>query len=389
MSEYQYYEFQAIDRPLTREEMADLRALSTRATITPTLFRNEYNWGNFRGSPETLMEKYFDAHVYDSNFGTRTLMLRLPKQLVDLQATERYCVDPCVDVRTKGEVAILELRVNDEEGGWEMDVESDAWLPGLIPLRGTIAGGDLRGLYLGWLGAAQYGYLEDEELEAPVPAGLAPLSGTLQTLAEFLRIDADLIAVAAERSAKIEETQPSRRDLAEWIAGLPGAEKDALLLRAAEQGGQHLQAELLRRFRVERGPAQSRPIDQGASARAVRDLLDAAQARAEARQRAEAELQARERARQEREAAIARAKYLDGMAGREEELWRRVETLVKVKRAAEYDQAVQYLRDLRDLAARANAISAFQARLAELRGRHTRQPSFLERLTRAGLPASP
>ena len=38
MSEYQYYEFAAIDRPLTHEQMTRLRALSTRATITPTAF---------------------------------------------------------------------------------------------------------------------------------------------------------------------------------------------------------------------------------------------------------------------------------------------------------------------------------------------------------------
>ncbi len=43
MSEYQYYEFLAIDRPLTSEEMADLRALSTRANITPVSFTNEYH----------------------------------------------------------------------------------------------------------------------------------------------------------------------------------------------------------------------------------------------------------------------------------------------------------------------------------------------------------
>ena len=42
MSEYQYYEFAAIDRPLTREQMSRLRALSTRATITPTRFSNFY-----------------------------------------------------------------------------------------------------------------------------------------------------------------------------------------------------------------------------------------------------------------------------------------------------------------------------------------------------------
>jgi hypothetical protein len=36
MSEYQYYEFQAIDRPLTESEMEKLRSFSTRARITPT-----------------------------------------------------------------------------------------------------------------------------------------------------------------------------------------------------------------------------------------------------------------------------------------------------------------------------------------------------------------
>jgi hypothetical protein len=43
MSEYQYYEFLAINRPLTADEMEKLRALSTRATITPVSFTNEYN----------------------------------------------------------------------------------------------------------------------------------------------------------------------------------------------------------------------------------------------------------------------------------------------------------------------------------------------------------
>ncbi len=43
MSEYQYFEFQAIDRPLSRKEMAELRSYSTRARITPTSFVNDYS----------------------------------------------------------------------------------------------------------------------------------------------------------------------------------------------------------------------------------------------------------------------------------------------------------------------------------------------------------
>ena len=49
MSEYQYYEFQAIDRPLTKDELEQMRALSSRATISATHFANEYHYGNFRG----------------------------------------------------------------------------------------------------------------------------------------------------------------------------------------------------------------------------------------------------------------------------------------------------------------------------------------------------
>ena len=52
MSEYQYYEFLALDKPLTDEQRAELRKLSSRAEITATRFVNEYNYGDFRGNPE-------------------------------------------------------------------------------------------------------------------------------------------------------------------------------------------------------------------------------------------------------------------------------------------------------------------------------------------------
>jgi len=42
MSEYQYYEFQAVDRPLTEAERTELRALSSRARITATSFTDHY-----------------------------------------------------------------------------------------------------------------------------------------------------------------------------------------------------------------------------------------------------------------------------------------------------------------------------------------------------------
>ena len=51
MSEYQYYEFQALDRRLTESAMAELRALSSRVALTTTSAIFMYNYGDFRGNP--------------------------------------------------------------------------------------------------------------------------------------------------------------------------------------------------------------------------------------------------------------------------------------------------------------------------------------------------
>jgi hypothetical protein len=45
VSEYQYYEFAAVDRALDDRQLGQLRALSSRAHITPTSFVNTYEWG--------------------------------------------------------------------------------------------------------------------------------------------------------------------------------------------------------------------------------------------------------------------------------------------------------------------------------------------------------
>jgi len=76
VSEYQYYEFLAIDRPLDDDERAEIRSLSTRARITATSFVNEYHWGNFKGDPNHLMEHYYDAHLYVANWGTHRVNTR-------------------------------------------------------------------------------------------------------------------------------------------------------------------------------------------------------------------------------------------------------------------------------------------------------------------------
>ncbi len=117
MSEYEYYEFQAIDRPLTAEQMTRLRSLSTRATITPPRFTNFYTWGSFKGDPALLMEQYFDMFVYVTNWAAHELMLRLPRRLLGPAAARRYRAGESLRVRSTAKHVILTFR-SDRSGGY-------------------------------------------------------------------------------------------------------------------------------------------------------------------------------------------------------------------------------------------------------------------------------
>ncbi len=122
MSEYQYYEFQALDRRLTAAEMAKLRAASTRAKITPTSFVNDYEYGDFKGDEDAWMDQYFDAFLYFANWGTRVLKLRLPSRLLDGKTADLYCLTDSVSAREHKGNTILTFTSNDssrrKNRGW-------------------------------------------------------------------------------------------------------------------------------------------------------------------------------------------------------------------------------------------------------------------------------
>ena len=82
MSGFQYYEFVAVDQPLTVKQQGELRALSTRARISSSSFVNDYQWGDLKGDPRLWMEKYFDAFLYLANWGTHRIALRVPRAVL-------------------------------------------------------------------------------------------------------------------------------------------------------------------------------------------------------------------------------------------------------------------------------------------------------------------
>jgi hypothetical protein len=377
MSEYQYYEFRAVDRPLSKQEMGALRAISTRAEITSTSFVNTYNWGNFKGDPDTLMEKYFDAFVYVANWGTHRFMMRVPRWAIKGAVLSAYCAGDSATAWETRDSVFLDFRSGDEAGDWE---EGEGRMASLIPLRADLLNGDLRCLYLGWLLCAQCRELDDDDMEPAVPPGLAILSAPLQEFAAYLRIEQDLIEVAAVASVTLEAVGPSQEELTAWIAAMPEAKKNTLLLEAATGDNPHFRVELLRSFKQDRRPSEGHSEQAAPARRTVSELLSAAESRAAERDWREAKRQAAEKAKLDREKAAARAKYLEALAGREKQAWGQVGELIQTKKPKSYDQAVSLLVDLRDLAMQHGREGEFNSALAQLRTLHSSKPSFLRRV---------
>lgn len=390
MSEYQYYEFLAIDKPLAEEQRAELRKLSSRAEITATRFVNVYNYGDFRGSPQKLMERYFDAYCHLANWGTRRLMFRLPRVLLDAEAARHYCHTDAASVIVTDDHVIISLYLDREDYNW---VEGDGLLGTMVQARSDLAAGDLRLLYLAWLLSIRWpdedcehndeddGDTKDE-IEPPIPAGLGNLSAPLQAIAEFLAIDEDLIAVAAEASPLAEE--PSADGRAGWIDSLPATEKNSFLTMVADGEGTLVQALLLRRFRAD----AAGPACYSSPGRTAAELMAAANTRAKEREKAEEQRRCEARARKAAAEAAAFAKRLDDLAAMGKAAWKQVDEMIATKKTSEYDQAVTLLRDLRALAERQGEVeaAAYKKRVLDLRAQYPTRPGLQSRLDKAGFP---
>lgn len=340
MSTYQYYEFQAVDRPLGTTEQAELRRLSSRADITAVRFANVYNYGDFRGDPDQLMDRYFDVFVYVASWGTRELQLRLPRRLFDTPLAQPYLREDSLFLRVHGDHVILKFHVElEDEAEW---TEGEGWLASLLPLRAELLTGDPRALYIGWLAGLCVSERTSEEEEdergeeAPVPPGMGELSAGLGALAEFLSVPSERLDSAAKSNPARRSSAVPRQALARWLSTLPVAEKDAFLLRILEGPEPLLSAELLQRFRAE-----------GAS----------------------------------------RGKRPEALTKRESELWREVEATLAVRSAQAQQRGVQLLVDLQALAQQQGTLSTFERKLVHLYEVNARRRALLRRLNEAGLGA--
>jgi len=238
MSEYQFYEFRAIAKPLTSAQQAEVRRHSSRATISATSFVNEYNWGDFGGSVEELMTDYFDVHVYWANWNTHIFSVRLPHGVLDPTMVACFIDDDStLEVDEVATGVILTFRYAPEDAWDEPEWDRD-WMADLITIYHDLIRGDLRSLYIAWLaGMSRACWYDEEELdqipEPPVPANLGELSPALFSLAEFMNLDDDWLdaAVKGAGSAPPRPSVDPMDGLEDWLAQLPEPEKNQALLK--------------------------------------------------------------------------------------------------------------------------------------------------------------
>jgi hypothetical protein len=376
MSEYQYYEFQSIDRPLDNEDRAALRDLSSRAQITATSFVNTYQYGDFKGSPNKLMAEWFDLHLYLANWATHRLMIRLPKRVVDQKRLETILspVD-CAELTEAGDNLILDIQCHELNIDTEWD-EGPGLLASMAPLRADILNGDLRVFYLLWLIAVSEEDCIPDDAPEPMP-GIGPVTGQLQAFADFFCIDPDLVAAAAEQEAATAQ-EPSAAALHAALAALPDALKLDFLTRLLS-GNQHVAYELRRTLRETLDKPAATPETPR---RTAGDLRARAKAIAEAREQEAAARRVAEERRRTEAAARQQRERMDTLAKRGEAVWREVEFEIDRRNATGYEKAAALLQELRQLAEDRGSSAMFQRRLATIRARHASKQTFIARLDR-------
>ncbi|MUG98190.1 hypothetical protein F7734_40135 [Scytonema sp. UIC 10036] len=370
MSEYQYYEFQALDRPLTTTEKNYVESLSSRVELTSTQAIFVYNYSDFRGNPEELLDKCFDVMLYMTNWGSRQLMFRFPKSLVDATALEAYCLEDKITVSTTSKSLIVDINIIDEDMiGW---IDSgEGYLSALVPLRDDLLRGDYRCLYLAWLKAAPISSYEEEEdfIEPPLPNNLNDLSESLKAFIDFFEIDEDLIAIAATTSQYQELKEESLENL---IPSLSEEEKNEFLVRVLKSDS-YLGRQLAYRLR-ELSEKPEVTINNDTPKRTLSELLKLTEEQTQQRQE-----KAQEAARQEQ------VQKLEALAKRKDKVWEQVFELIALKQTKPYDQAVAYLIELRALAEYQGDLEEFQASIQQIQKDYSKRPGLISRLQRVGL----
>jgi len=373
MSEYQYIAFRAIDGPVTEENLAYMRRQSTRAEVTPWAFDNEYHFGDFGGNAAEMLRRGYDFHLHYADFGQRTIMIRLPNGLPDPNSAKAYLGDDSLKFKKdkNGAGGILHLSPYFEPGDLDEPTNLEDLVTQLLPLRAELLDGDLRPLYIAHLAVSQdINHDPDEEMEAPVPAGLDHLTRAQRELAEFQGVSDALIEAAAQRSPPMPAAKGAGIDYGAWLQRQLQSRKDEWLARVMAEPRSPVRAEILAAFREDQ-QVSSWPIAE--PKRTISELQSIAEGIAREKSRKKAEASARRR-----------VQRLAELAADPEPTLRETEQLATLRSSDSYAQIAKLLADVREALTGSNKADLAEKQALKLRAQHPTLKLLVSELRKKG-----
>lgn len=380
MSEYQYYEFAAIDRPLTSVEMAELRAVSTRALITASGFVNHYEWGDLKADPAKWMRRYFDAFVYSANWCSCRLALRVPRNAFEKPVLKQFATQYALTIGSSSDHWIIDWSLDESEDYERFGLDDGSgWMGRLLPLRDELLRGDMRPLYLGWLAGAAHDEVPATAPEPEVPPGLDQLSGAQLALVEFLEIDSDMLTAAASGCAPLAAANDQGSDT--LLDEMSPVEMRAILQKMLQGQPHQAERQLKSHFLAWQ---KQQPRSNASSAHPRRSVAELRKL-AEAASAVRVEREAKEQAQQEAAQRKQRTTYLKRLASDFEKCWNAIDKKAERGTATAYDESLRAIVDLADAYILTSSRAAFDHTLRHFLARHAKRGALIRRLVQAGL----
>jgi hypothetical protein len=380
MSEYQYYEFLAIDNPLTEKEMAELRTISSRATISPVSFTNEYNWGDLRCSSEEILLRYFDIHIYVANWMTAILQVRLPIEALSTETAEAMTVPYVLTFSSSGSHWIITWALEDSENYDRFGMEDGTgWMGRLASVRDELLRGDIRSLYIGWLAAVSDEMIDDDELEPRAVSGLGNLTAAQKALAEYLEVDQDLLSGAGIGGLAMQKDEISEKEMEKWIDTLTQDEVKTVLKHLLTGKGQQTERNLKTRY-----AAWQRDLPNEKDEPPRRTLGELRQ-NAEKSQQIRVEEQEHKRKKLEIRRREERIRYLKILSKDFPKAWKSIREPIKRGSGKGYDEACSAIVDISEAHALLGTEEQFNHELKKFMAPHLKRKALVQRLVKAGI----
>ena len=376
MSEFQYYEFQSIDRDLSKEEMEEVAEMSSRVVLTSRRAVFTYSYSSFRYDIESVLLNYFDAFLYMANWGSKRLMFKFPEELIDFDFIKEYnatCYENYFKIYKKQNYVLIDIDINYEDENWWLD-EEQSLLYEMVEIRRDILNKDYRSIFLIWLNFLNMNYMGEElgpkdkvDLNL-IPANLKEIKGGLRTLVEFYSINVDWINAASKYSNTVLEADV---DYAKIVKSLPQDVKDEFLLKMLS-GETNL---VIKLKNVIDGLGKKKEKKKKGKKKKSKDEITIGELISDVKSEEE-----KREIKEEEERQEAYLKRMQSLAKNEKYTLKEIEALISHGSGKSYDNVLSNLLELKELAIYRKKLSEFEEYVEELKENYSRKSALMRRL---------